>query len=57
MALFTIAVAVIFHTDFNEGMEMILFLKDISIAGGFMIVIAYGPGKLSLDHYLNSKQE
>ena len=25
MALFTIAVAVIFHTDFNEGMEMILF--------------------------------
>ena len=57
MALFTIAVAVIFHTNFDEGMEMMLFLKDISIAGGFMIVIAYGPGKLSLDHYLNLKQE
>ena len=57
MALFTFTVAIIFHTDFSEGMQMILFLKDIAIAGGFMIIIAYGPGKISLDHYFNSKQE
>jgi len=56
MALFTFAVAIIFHTDFSEGMQMILFLKDIAIAGGFMIVLAYGPGKISLDHYFNSKK-
>ena len=57
MALFTFAVAIIFHTDFSEGMQMIFFLKDIAIAGGFMIIIVYGPGKISLDHYFNSKQE
>tara|TARA_B100000686_G_scaffold259700_1_gene272244 strand:- start:100 stop:483 length:384 start_codon:yes stop_codon:yes gene_type:complete len=57
MALFTFTVAIIFHTDFSEGMQMILFLKDIAIAGGFMIIIAHGPGKISLDHYLNSKHE
>ena len=57
MALFTFAVAIIFHTDFSEGMQMMLFLKDIAIAGGFMIVIAYGPGKISLDHYFKLKQE
>ena len=56
MALFTFAVAIIFHTNFSEGMQMILFLKDIAIAGGFMIIIAYGPGKISLDHYFKSKQ-
>ena len=56
MALFTFTVAIIFHTDFSEGMQMMLFLKDIAIAGGFMIIIAYGPGKISLDHYLKSKQ-
>ena len=56
MALFTFVVAVIFHTDFSEGMQMMLFLKDIAIAGGFMIIIAYGPGKISLDHYFKSKQ-
>ena len=57
MALFTLSVALIFHTDFNEEMQMMLFLKDIAIAGGFMIIIAYGPGKISLDHYFKSKQE
>ena len=57
MALFTFTVAIIFHTDFTEGMQMMLFLKDIAIAGGFMIIITYGPGKISLDHYLKSKKE
>ena len=57
MALFTFAVAIIFHTDFDEGMQMIFFLKDLAIAGGFMIILVYGPGKISLDHYFKSKQE
>ena len=57
MALFTFTVAIIFHTDFSEGMQMIFFLKDLAIAGGFMIILVYGPGKISLDHYFNSKQE
>ena len=57
MALFTFTVAIIFHTNFSEGMQMIFFLKDIAIAGGFMIIIVYGPGKISLDHYFKLKQE
>ena len=56
LALFTFAVAIIFHTDFSEGMQMVMFLKDIAIAGGFMIIVAHGPGKISLDHYFKSKQ-
>ena len=55
LALFTFAVAIIFHTDFSEGMQMMFFLKDMAIAGGFMIIVAYGPGKISLDHYFKSK--
>ena len=57
MALFTFTVAIIFHTDFGEGMQLMFFLKDLAIAGGFMIIVAYGPGKISLDHYFNSKKE
>ena len=57
MALFTFTVAIIFHTDFSEGMQLMFFLKDIAIAGGFMIIVAYGPGKISLDHYFNSKKK
>ena len=56
MALFTFTVAIIFHTNFSEEMQMIFFLKDIAIAGGFMIIIFYGPGKISLDHYFKSKK-
>ena len=55
MALFTFTVAIIFHTDFSDGMQMIFFFKDLAIAGGFMIIVAYGPGKISLDYYFKSK--
>ena len=57
MALFTFTVAIIFHTNFSEEMQVIFFLKDIAIAGGFMIIIVYGPGKISLDHYFKLKHE
>ena len=57
LALFTFAVAIIFHTNFNEEMQMILFLKDLAIAGGLMIIITYKPNKISLDHYFKSKEK
>ena len=55
MSLFTLTVAIIFHTDFSNGMQLVFFLKDLAIAGGFMIIIAYGSNKFSLDHFLRSK--
>ena len=57
MALFTLTVTIIFHTDFSNGMQLILFLKNLAIAGGFVIVFAYGSNKLSMDHFLKSKSE
>ena len=55
MALFTLTVAIIFHTDFSDGMQLISFLKNLAIAGGFMIIIAYGSNKFSIDYFLKSK--
>jgi len=57
MTLFTLTVAIIFHTDFSDGMQLISFLKNLAIAGGFMIIIAYGSNKFSLDHLLKSKSK
>ena len=57
MFLFTLTVAIIFHTDFSNEMQLVFFLKDLAIAGGFMIIIAYGSNKFSLDHFLKSKSE
>ena len=52
LAMFTLATALIFHTDFANQMQLISFLKNIAIAGGFLIIFVYGPGKYSLDHKL-----
>ena len=55
MALFTLTVAIIFHTDFQNQMELIMFLKDIAIAGGFLIIAANEPKICSIDYFLKSK--
>ena len=56
MALFTLTVAIIFHTDFQNQMELIIFLKDIAIAGGFLIIFTNEPKNLTFDYFLKSKK-
>ena len=53
LSLFTLVLAVIFHTDFSNQMQLISFLKNIAIAGGFLIIFVRGSGKYSIDHKLN----
>ena len=56
MALFTLTVALIFHTNFDNQMELIIFLKDIAIAGGFLIIAVNEPRICSIDYFLKSKR-
>ena len=56
MAIFTIVVAVIFHTNFEDHMQLIAFFKDIAIAGGFIIIFVNGSGRFSLDYKLKSNK-
>ena len=53
LALFTISLAIIFHTDFSNQMQLMSFLKNFAIAGGFLIIFARGAGKYSVDQKLN----
>ena len=53
LALFTISLAIIFHTDFSNQMQLMSFLKNFAIAGGFLIIFARGAGKYSIDQRLN----
>ena len=56
MALFTLTVAIIFHSDFQNNMELIAFLKNVAIAGGFLVIIANDPKICSIDYFLKSKK-
>jgi len=49
LAVFSIAAAVIFHHDFADQMQMIMFLKDFSIAGGLLLLSASGAIALGVD--------
>jgi len=47
LVLFLIPASLIFHTDFSEQTQLIMFLKNLSIMGGLLLVVAYGSGPLS----------
>lgn len=53
---FTIIAAVIFHNNFSNDMQQLMFMKDMSIAGGFLILGLFGAGKYSLDNLIFKKK-
>ena len=50
LSLFCIATAFIFHNDFANQMQLTSFLKNIALAGGFLILFVNGTKGFSLDN-------
>ena len=53
LSLFCITTAFIFHNDFTDQMQFTSFLKNIALAGGFLILFVNGAKDFSLDNKLN----
>lgn len=49
LAGFTLVTGLIFHNNFADQMQMIMFLKNVSIAGAFLLLVANGAGGFSID--------
>lgn len=49
LAGFCLLTAVVFHLDFGDQTQSILFMKNVGLAGGFLFLVANGAGALSLD--------
>jgi putative oxidoreductase len=49
LAGFSLLTALTFHRNFADQQQLINFLKNVSIAGGFLLLLANGPGPLSID--------
>ena len=50
LAAFTVVAAAIFHHNFADQMQMIMFMKNIAIAGGFLLLAVHGAGGYSVDN-------
>ena len=49
LAGFSLLAAFLFHNNFADQIQMIMFLKNVSIAGGFLLFVAKGAGPVSLN--------
>lgn len=49
LAGFTLVAAVIFHSNFGDQIQMVMFVKNVAIVGGFLMLMANGAGRYSLD--------
>ncbi len=49
LAGFSVVAALLFHRQPGDPMQTVLFLKNLAMAGGFLLLVARGPGEWSLD--------
>lgn len=49
LILFIIPVTLIFHWEPGNRLQSIMFMKNLSIMGGLMMVMCAGPGRFSVD--------
>ena len=50
LAVFTVVAALIFHSHLGDQVQKIMFMKNLTIAGGFLLLAQYGAGAFSLDN-------
>ncbi|WP_300311966.1 DoxX family protein [uncultured Psychrobacter sp.] len=48
---FNVISALLFHSDFDDQTQMTMFMKNIAIAGGFLLLFAQGAGAYSVDNH------
>ena len=53
LAVFTLVAAAIFHNNLSDQMQMIMFMKNIAIVGGLILLAVHGAGGYSLDNRRN----
>lgn len=49
LAVFTLVAAALFHHNFADQVQMLMFMKNLAIAGGLMGLAAAGSGSYGLD--------
>jgi putative oxidoreductase len=54
LAAFTVASALIAHSNFADQMQAINFMKNLAIAGGLLLFVQHGAGRASIDEKIGT---
>ncbi len=57
LLIFLIPTTLIFHNIWVDPKMMIHFMKNVSMFGGLLVLLSYGPGRISLDYLLRGKKK
>ena len=49
LAFFCLITAFVFHNDFSDQMQLIAFLKNLGLSGGFLFIVINGTKEWSVD--------
>ena len=49
LAIFCLMTAFLFHFDFSDQSQLVSFLKNIGLAGGFLFIVANGTKDFAVD--------
>jgi putative oxidoreductase len=55
LAGFSLVSAALFHSNFQDQIQMLMFLKNVSMAGGFLFLALQGAGEWSVDAWLSRR--
>ena len=55
LAGFSLLSGLLFHANFGDQMQTIMFMKNVAIAGGFLMIVAQGGGAFSLDNRVKNR--
>lgn len=56
LAGFSMLSALFFHLDFADQMQTILFMKNLAIAGGFLLLVSHGAQRYSIDAVMAARK-
>ena len=48
LAIFTVIAAAFFHSNFADPMMVAMFMKNLAISGGLLLLFANGPGRYAI---------
>jgi putative oxidoreductase len=56
LAIFCVVSALFFHMEWSDRIQYIMFMKNMAMAGGLLVLAAYGAGALSVDAWWHRRR-